>query len=118
MSFASDVKEELSRLEGHERHCRIAELSAIIRLCGKVHTDTSGQGSILLHTENVAVARRFYILMKSSFDIQPEVAVRRHQYLKKNRYYIISIQGDNFAAAGLADLLALLGLDAEDFKEV
>ena len=61
MSFSSDVKEELSRLEGHEKHCRIAELSAIIRLCGKVHAETSGHGSILLHTENVAVARYYRI---------------------------------------------------------
>ena len=93
MSFSSDVKEELSRLEGHEKHCRIAELSAIIRLCGKVHAETSGHGSILLHTENVAVARRFYLLIKSSFDIQPDVAVQRHEFLRKNRFYIISLRG-------------------------
>lgn len=93
MSFSSEVKEELSRLENHERHCTVAELSAIIRLCGKVVTDTSGRGSILLHTENVAVARRFYLLIRSLSSIRPEVAVRRHEYLKKNRYYVISIQG-------------------------
>lgn len=35
MSFSSEVKEELSHVDGHENHCMIAELAAIIGLCGK-----------------------------------------------------------------------------------
>ena len=30
MSFSSEVKEELSHVDGHENHCMIAELAAII----------------------------------------------------------------------------------------
>lgn len=30
MSFSSEVKEELSHVDGHEIHCKIAELAAII----------------------------------------------------------------------------------------
>lgn len=29
MSFSSEVKEELSHVDGHENHCMIAELAAI-----------------------------------------------------------------------------------------
>ena len=36
MSFSSEVKEELSHVDGHENHCMIAELAAIIGLCGKI----------------------------------------------------------------------------------
>ena len=36
MSFSSGVKEELSRQISPARHCRIAEIAAIISLCGKV----------------------------------------------------------------------------------
>ena len=115
MSFSSDVKEELSRLDGHEKHCRLAELSAIIRLCGKVRADTSGSGSVILQTENVAVARRFYLLIKNSFDIQPEVTVRRHEYLKKNRFYIISVQGkDTISVLKMTGILNNLGQLNED----
>ena len=38
MSFSSEVKEELSHVDGHEIHCMIAELAAIIGLCGKIST--------------------------------------------------------------------------------
>lgn len=37
MSFSSEVKEELSHVDGHENHCMIAELAAIIGLCGKTN---------------------------------------------------------------------------------
>ena len=36
MSFSSEVKEELSHVDGHENHCMIAELAAIIGLCGDI----------------------------------------------------------------------------------
>ena len=36
MSFSSEVKEELSHVDGHADHCRIAELAAIIGLCGRI----------------------------------------------------------------------------------
>lgn len=35
MSFSSEVKEELSHVDGHENHCMIAELAAIIGLVEK-----------------------------------------------------------------------------------
>ncbi|MBR0381980.1 MAG: DNA-binding protein WhiA [Eubacterium sp.] len=91
MSFSSDVKEELSRVTDSEQHCRIAELSAIISLCGLVRKHAGGYG-IRLQTENVPVARRFYKLLKETFFLQPEVSVRRHDYLKKNRYYTITVR--------------------------
>ena len=36
MSFSSEVKEELSHVDGHEIHCKIAELAAIIEI-GRAH---------------------------------------------------------------------------------
>ena len=66
MSFSSEVKEELSHVDGHENHCMIAELAAIIGLCGKIKCE-DGRYSLILHTENVSVARRFYSLIKDVF---------------------------------------------------
>ena len=70
MSFSSEVKEELSHVDGHENHCMIAELAAIIGLCGKIKCE-DGRYSLILHTENVSVARRFYSLIKDVFHFQP-----------------------------------------------
>lgn len=39
MSFSSEVKEELSHVDGHEIHCKIAELAAIIGLCGRLQCE-------------------------------------------------------------------------------
>ena len=106
MSFSSDTKEELSRIGELERHCMVSELSAIISLCGKVTME--GQDcSIVLHTENVAVARRFYSLIRNIFDFQPLVSATRHNYLKKNRYYMISVR-DRTMTLKILKTLALI----------
>ena len=36
MSFSARVKEELSHQLSKARHCQIAELAAILSLCGKI----------------------------------------------------------------------------------
>ena len=50
MSFSSEVKEELSHVDGHEIHCKIAELAAIIGLCGRLQCE-EGRYSLILHTK-------------------------------------------------------------------
>ena len=78
MSFSSEVKEELSHLPSHEKHCAVAELAAIISFCGRVERSRDGEYSLELHTENAAVARRFYSLIKTVFCFQPEVSTTQH----------------------------------------
>ena len=36
MSFSSRIKEELSRHMSAARHCQIAEIAAILSLCGRI----------------------------------------------------------------------------------
>jgi DNA-binding protein WhiA len=93
MSFSSDVKDELSRQISQGRHCQIAEISAIISLCGKVMISTDDKYSIKVHTENVAVARKYFTLIKKTFNINTEISIRRNVYLKKSRTYSILIKG-------------------------
>lgn len=40
MSFSGKIKEELARQWSEARHCQIAELAAIISMCGKVSIDS------------------------------------------------------------------------------
>lgn len=88
MSFSSDVKEELSRLAAQGRHCQIAELSAIISMCGRVLVDEKEQYRIRIHTENVYVARKCFTLLRKSFNIKAGVSVRQG---RKSRLYTVAV---------------------------
>ena len=92
MSFSSRVKDELSRQVSAARHCRIAEMSAVLSLCGRVKISASDHFSIEMHTENVAVARKYFTLLKKTFNIGTDVSIRRGAYLKRNRTYIVAVR--------------------------
>lgn len=91
MSFSSDVKEELSRQVPGARHCQIAETAAIISFCGHVKITAQDRFSIRIQTENVWVARKFFTLLRKTFKIDTEIAVRRSNNQKKTRTYVIAV---------------------------
>ena len=61
MSFASETKKELTNLEMKEC-CEKAELSALLRMNGSLSSNR--RLSIDIQTENAAIARRIYTLLK------------------------------------------------------
>ena len=73
MSFSAKVKDELSRQISPARHCQIAEMAAIISLCGKIEIDENDHFCIKIHTENAAVARKYFTLLKKTFNISTDV---------------------------------------------
>jgi DNA-binding protein WhiA len=77
MSFSKDVKDELSQHISSARHCQIAEVAAIISLCGRISISIKDEYTIKIHTENLTVARKFYLLIRSAFDVNAEISVRR-----------------------------------------
>ncbi|MDO4295515.1 MAG: DNA-binding protein WhiA [bacterium] len=97
MSFSSRVKDELSHQMSTARHCRIAEIAAIISLCGRVQISEDLHYCIRMHTENVAVARKYFTLLKKTFNINTDISIRRSAYLKKNKIYTVSIKADEDA---------------------
>ena len=94
MSFSSQVKDELSRQFSPARHCQIAEIAAIISMCGRLKFEKGKGISLKVHTENVAVARKYFTLLKKTFNIDTDVAIRQNVYLKKSRTYVITIQNE------------------------
>ncbi len=92
MSFSSRVKDELSRQQSAARHCKIAEIAAIISLCGKIMISEHDHFCIKIQTENVAVARKYFTLLKKTFNISTDVSIRRSTYQKKNITYVIVIK--------------------------
>lgn len=90
MSFASDMKNELTRIEVDVPNGR-AELSAIIRMNGALSLSNQ-QFIINVQTENATNARRIYSLIKKVFDVDVEILVRKKMKLKKNNIYICRIK--------------------------
>lgn len=91
MSFSGEVKEELCRKILPARHCQISEITAILFLCGKVRIDEDDQYSLVIQTENAAVARKYYTLVRTAFSTIPSIAIRKNEYLKKSRIYRVTV---------------------------
>lgn len=91
MSFSSEVKEELSRQLSSARHCRIAELAALLNVCGRVEIAEDDRYKVILHTENVSVARKYFTLLKKTFNIEAVIRVRRNTCLNKSNVYLAEV---------------------------
>lgn len=89
-SYASDVKKELTSLEVHPEHAK-AELAAFLRMNGvlNLHDHTF---SLDITTENPAIARRIFKLIKVAFKVEPLLLVSRKMKLKKNNQYLVRLQ--------------------------
>lgn len=89
MSFSGKVKEELSYAVPHARHCQIAEIAAIISICGDILIDSKDRYTIKIHTENIAVARKYFTLIKKTFNIRTEICVRKNLVKSSLSYFVI-----------------------------
>ncbi|MGM9987731.1 MAG: DNA-binding protein WhiA [Bacillaceae bacterium] len=89
MSFASETKKELTNLEIKDC-CVKAELSALIRMNGSL-SFSNRHLMIDVQTENAAIARRIYTLLKKLYDVNVELFVRKKMRLKKNNVYIVRL---------------------------
>ncbi|MFF2889546.1 DNA-binding protein WhiA [Paenibacillus sp. NPDC057967] len=87
MSFAAQTKKELTLIES-DSCCERAELSALIRMNGSVSL-SSRKVVLDISTENAAIARRIYSLIKRHFEVHVELLVRKKMRLKKNNVYIV-----------------------------
>lgn len=73
--------------------CVRAELTALIRMNGVV--SLSRENYVLdVQTENAAIARRIYTLIKSVYSLPVELLVRKKMKLKKNNIYIVRMKED------------------------
>ena len=91
MSFSSEVKEELSEQIASGRHCRLAETAAILSLCGKIVITENDRYCVKIQTENLAVARKYFTLLKKTFNIRAEVSVRKSREV---RFYSVIVSKD------------------------
>ncbi|KJW13121.1 DNA-binding protein WhiA [Levilactobacillus spicheri] len=102
MSYASEVKKELTTLEVHRANAK-AELVALIRMNGALGL-AHHHFVLNVQTENPAIARRMYQLLKQFYDLESELLVRRKMKLKKNNLYIVRVK------TGVTEVLSDLGI--------
>lgn len=85
MTFTTQIKEEISRLE-LDVASALALLSSFIRFDGIVNKE-----EIVLTIENAAVARYIYKLLKMVFNIRPKITVRVQKLFRVKQIYILTI---------------------------
>jgi DNA-binding protein WhiA len=92
MSFSSKSKNELTRIVTEGRCCHRAELSGIIRVSGALEFAGFQKINLRITTENPAVARRIFSLIKKTYKRQTEVLMKENKMLNKHHLYEVYIQ--------------------------
>ncbi|MTI95343.1 MAG: DNA-binding protein WhiA [Firmicutes bacterium] len=110
MSFAANIKGELSRLPLRSECCRRAELAALILINGNLQLSAGNRMYLNVGTEHAAIARRLYNMFKLEFEIQPRILVRKKIRLRKNLSYLVQIDNQQKSRAVVA-ALGILGTD-------
>ena len=112
MSFSKNVKEELAKQISPARHCQIAEIAAIISLCGSISINEENQYFVKINTENLTVARKYFMLIKETFNASPEILLRRNLNLKKAKVYTVVVR-DPKVSLKILEAAKLLDEDGE-----
>lgn len=97
MSFSSDTKDELARIEPESVCCMLAELAAIVSIGGTIGLMSAGRMRLTVESENAATARRVYSLFKRLFDVRAELTTLRHARLGGRNTYRLTLHGDEAA---------------------
>ncbi len=92
LSFSYKVKEELATHFGNARHCQIAELAALLNMCGEIAR--FGKNFWLkIQTENFFVAKKCFTLLQNTFNIRIDISIRTGG--KKRYTYTVLVKDQN-----------------------
>ncbi|MBU5485172.1 DNA-binding protein WhiA [Clostridium sp. MSJ-11] len=94
MSFSAKVKNEVCRYTNLTREEALAQLSAIMRVSGTLIFSGNKQLGLKITTENPAIARLVFKILKEYFNIHTKIMVKKSNSFKKNNVYIIVIGED------------------------
>ncbi|MGC2873187.1 DNA-binding protein WhiA [Ihubacter sp. mB4P-1] len=91
LSFSTETKNELSRIEPERKCCQLAEIAGFLRVSGSLRLSGGGKFKIVITTDNPAVARHYKKLIKEYFQVETELEVGEIQGPKKGRAYLLTI---------------------------
>ena len=112
MSFTSQVKDELTRVDPGCSHCDRATLAALARIEGTLLLSGQGKYGLEIATEISSAARLVVRCLHSIYSLETEVTVRRN-VLHKSLNYLIAVPDQKGLQAALEDLGILGGLGIE-----
>ena len=115
MSFSSSTKNELARLSVENSCCAVAELAAIVRTSGIIQVSRMKKVRLKFVTENAAIARRIFTLLKNLYSTNIGVMVRKNKQLKKNNNYIIVVNSTKTTKKILGDVGFFINDDSSFF---
>lgn len=114
MTFSKIIKEELSKQSSSARHCCIAEIAAMLSVCGKLVVDDYGRKTLILQTENITVARKYFTLVKKTFNINTDIQIRKNMSAKRGNTYILRMEGREVERLLLTTKLTCYRLDNDE----
>ena len=76
MSYASDMKKELTLIEITKDREFLSELSALIKMNGVLNI-SNGRLSLSFQTENASIARRMFSLIKFIYEFHVNISFRK-----------------------------------------
>ena len=98
MSFASETKNELSRVTPEKKCCMLAEISGFLRVRGSIGLVGGGKFRIKISTDNPAIARHYKKLLQDYFGIETSLEIGQGKVIGRdknaNQRYIYSIAID------------------------
>lgn len=109
MSFTSEVKEELSRIEPTCSHCENATLAALIRIEGTLLMKGQGRYALEIATDSPVVARFIIKALHESYHLATDLTMRR-SVLHKTPNWLIEVP----MQPGLEEALVKLGVLGQD----
>ena len=100
MSFASETKNELARIEPEKKCCMLAEIAGFLRVAGSIGLVGFGKFKIIITTDNPAVARHYKKLIQDYFGIETKLEIGEGKAVGKSSSskkfsYSITIDADN-----------------------
>ena len=94
MSFSTDTKNELARIEPEKKCCQLAEIAGFLRVSGSLRLAGGGRFRIVCPTDNAAIARHYKKLIKSYFRIDPGIEIEEGGALRRGHIYYLTIDPD------------------------
>ncbi|OLR56521.1 DNA-binding protein WhiA [Hornefia porci] len=91
MSFSSETKNELARIEPERKCCQLAEIAGFLRVSGSIRLTGGGKFQIVVTTDSPAVARHYKKMLQEYFRIEAELLIGEAAALKKGHTYMLTI---------------------------
>lgn len=91
MSFSAGVKEELLRTQPEKGCCMLSEISAYTQSIASLRLAGGGRVKVVYETENTALAKRIFVLLKKRLEITAALSFTRYARLGGRRACLLTV---------------------------